>query len=579
MAEEIRIYYESIEQANNFIKPLIENELKRIKNKVEIKLVKLKGNQRYYSKKVAPIIFLKNPDILITIVKDKIEYPLIQIEFSNAVFTEDHELQRFDGLVASAENNCIYVKISPLKKKSPSEHGGRTNFDYIGPFSLIYKKFKKMFYHFDWECDKNGNLIVDDTYLSCPKKVKDFDVFINEIVSFSLKEKLKNDWMHKFEENLTKKSTFKEWKIKLQSFKLPNLNELKSSRTAYNEKKELILKLNRFGHAMDPERGMLAYYGVLHKKVVSKMIFDEANKAWYKDIPKTKEIEDYIKSKGLKEGIDFLYCFMLGSGLYTNDDFYRIVQGIKNQKSDIKEINLTNFLENNYAILSKAMRTIFRFSGSLLITDKENKIRFKLFWKKVNFNQDYKNFPDSTIISERKYLDEDDITYLMVHQVLRPNNYKILAVSYPGAQSDRVILVAPGTGRTQERKYIDIISYLPNKITSLQENKGKYSPSEIQYEINCLSKYKNEKDYMQGAHNFIDKFDQKAPKILKIGVGFWANKNFTILKLKNLDLKKLDYFIYVTEDMQEWVLWKTGNENIFVKTKGKVSLPKTFGAT
>lgn len=108
MIEEIRIYYESIEQANHLIYPIIKNKISENK----IKLVRLKGSYEDYSKRVAPIIFWKNPDILITVIKNKEEFPLVQIEFSNAVFTEDHELQRFDGLVASAENNCIYAKIS-----------------------------------------------------------------------------------------------------------------------------------------------------------------------------------------------------------------------------------------------------------------------------------------------------------------------------------------------------------------------------------------------------------------------------------------------------------------------------------
>jgi len=96
MVEEIRIYYESLEQANHFILPII----KKYNKKSKVKLVRLKGSYKNYSKNVAPIIFWKNPDILITSIIKGEEFPLIQIEFSNAVFTEDHELQRFDGLVA-----------------------------------------------------------------------------------------------------------------------------------------------------------------------------------------------------------------------------------------------------------------------------------------------------------------------------------------------------------------------------------------------------------------------------------------------------------------------------------------------
>ena len=86
----------------------------------------------------------------------------------------------------------------------------------------------------------------------------------------------------------------------------------------------------------------------------------------------------------------------------------------------------------------------------------------------------------------------------MVHNVLKQNDYKIIAVSYPGAQADRVILIAPGTGRKQERRYIDIISYLPNKYTTLQENKGKFSRAQTQNDIDELRKYKNSDNHKNG---------------------------------------------------------------------------------
>ena len=43
MIDKIRIYYESIEQAEHYIKPIIENSLKNNKLNVGIELIKLKG--------------------------------------------------------------------------------------------------------------------------------------------------------------------------------------------------------------------------------------------------------------------------------------------------------------------------------------------------------------------------------------------------------------------------------------------------------------------------------------------------------------------------------------------------------
>ena len=143
MIREIRIYYESIEQAYHYIFPVVQETVKQLSREIEVKLVKMKKEYTYYSKRIAPIFFWKEPDILITLIENGEEYPLLLIEFSTAVFTEDHELQRFDGMLAAAKNNCIYVKISPTRKESPYAHGGKIEFDYVQPFRLIYSRYKK----------------------------------------------------------------------------------------------------------------------------------------------------------------------------------------------------------------------------------------------------------------------------------------------------------------------------------------------------------------------------------------------------------------------------------------------------
>lgn len=577
MIDKIRIYYESIEQAEHYIKPIMESSLHINKLNIQIELVKLKGSSKYYSKNVAPIIFWKDPDILVTFIVGKIEYPLLVIEFSNAVFTEDHELQRFDGLVAAAENNCIYLKISPLNKQSQSDHGGNIDFDYLGPFALILKKYGRVFYHFDWECDNSGIVKVDETYLSCPKKIPNLENFFDYLIRSQKDNFNFAKWTDVFEKVISSDKNFKSWKEELDTFSFPDLKDLNSSRTEWIEsKKQFILKLNRFGHAMDPERGMLSYYGTFYNKTVSKMLFDKDNNAWYKDISKEQDIETYIGDSGLKKGYDFLYCFMLGSGLYNNLDFKSIVSKYKENKDNVLEVDISNFLDKNYLLLNKAMRTIFKNSVYFYIVDKNNQTRVILKWGVLNIKETYSESPNITAIKERENFDEDDVTYIGVHNILKQNGYIILAVSYPGAQADRVVLIAPGTGRKQQRRYIDIISYLPKKFSNLQENKGKYSPTEIQKEINELARYKTETEYKNAINSFIDRFDKNAPKLIRIGVGFWANSKFTVSKIKEIDIRKLDYFVYLTSDRKEWYIWSTGKEKMFTKTNGKITIPLTF---
>jgi len=189
---------------------------------------------------------------------------------------------------------------------------------------------------------------------------------------------------------------------------------------------------------------------------------------------------------------------------------------------------------------------------------------------------DFTRFSDLTPIQNRTAFDEDDITYISVHNVLRQNGYKLIAVSYPGAQGDRVVLAEAGTGRRQQRRYIDIISYLPKSHSALQENKGKFSPASIQYEITELAKYKTDKAYKSTIENFAERFDNAAPKVFKIGVGFWASSSFNIKHIQKLEIDKLDYFIYIKSDQTNWKVFCTGKTKFFSETEGKVDLPKVY---
>ena len=75
MLKEFRIYYESLEQAENYFKPLLENAVSQKELNAVIKLVKLKGNASYYSEKIAPLVFWKDPDILLTVITEEEEIP------------------------------------------------------------------------------------------------------------------------------------------------------------------------------------------------------------------------------------------------------------------------------------------------------------------------------------------------------------------------------------------------------------------------------------------------------------------------------------------------------------------------
>ena len=125
--DEVRIYYECLEQGYHYIFPMISKVVPASK----IKLVKRpKKHSQFENGALKSIMLLTTPDTLITAVKNGIEYPLVNIEFSEAVTTEDHELQRTYGAVASFLSDMFYIKISGNKESDKVFGGAEYN-----PFS------------------------------------------------------------------------------------------------------------------------------------------------------------------------------------------------------------------------------------------------------------------------------------------------------------------------------------------------------------------------------------------------------------------------------------------------------------
>lgn len=580
MEKHIRIYYESLEQGYHFILPAIERVLKLINSKIPIHLVRLKKDYKLFSNKLAPMIFWKNPDAIVTFVDGAEEYPLMFIEFSTAAFTEDHELQRFDGLFAAAEGRCTYIKISPLEKRSTSDHGGNINFDFIKPYSIIYKKYGEISFHVNWPVREDHQVIVDDNYISSPPKNVFFDT-ISKCILESIIGKPNNEWRIHLNKKIKNEQSLRGWVKEIDEYEVDEELELNSSRTKivledeYLGENFLELKFNRFGHSMDPERGMLAFYGVLRDNIVSKMIFSTQNDSWYKGVSKEKEIVEYIRENDLRNPADYLYCFMLGSGLYNDDFFKQILKTKKTSKKII--IDITKFVNERFLSFNKALRIIFKFSRALVIEDTEGNKKVILSWSHKPKNiliEDQKITP----LRELTVFDEDIVTYVSVHNILKPNNFIILAASYPGAQGDRKILPEAGTGRKQSRRYVDIVSYSPDQnITSLQENKGKFSSGEIKKCIEELSNYKTDTHYKEALKKFQTLFRPNSiDSIIKIGVGFCSSPRFTIDKIKNMRIDDLDYFVHITSDMKRWKIWSTGDEKIFSNNCGDVIIPEIF---
>lgn len=565
MNKEIRIYYESYEQANHYIKPIIQNEFANM----NIKLIYLsRGIGFNKGSLVSCILRFKNPDIMITLVNNDEEIPLFVIEFSEAVMTEDHELQRFDGYLGAVAGQCFYIKISPFKS-SQNEHGGNTEFDVLEPYALIYKRFGIPAFHFEWPLETSTFVKRDSIYLSCPPPIESLNKLITETIWFVLIEydRIRNKGLFGISHKLKNIKTRK-WIQRLGSVSFEdNSSKLNSTRLKWLAKeKSLLFKFNRMGHAMDPERGMIWYYRYRYNyPMISRIIF-----------PSTGDgVFDKIE---LKKDYDYLKAFMVGTGLDKDKKFTEFLLRKKYLVSHnliSNKINISEFLSENFENLNKQLVAIFSNSVQLLIQDSDENNRIILNWDNEFSPLNKKTNTKTTSIKERISLEEDDITYIVAHQVLKKNGFKILSLSYPGAQGDRAILPKRGTGRRQIRKYLDIIACCPNKYIDITENKGEYQLKKITEDIQKLNLFKSKSNYSEALYKLVETISpgNKGLPIL-LSVSFWVPNKQT--NLKGLPIEKIHFFVTISPNMKKWKIWTGGNLNIFKYKEGNVILPKTY---
>ena len=88
----IRIYAEVLEQGLDFKEYI--NQINKDYDIVNIYTKKVRGNLSSEDSLTDRIRKSKDVDVLITIISNNKEYPLLMIEYSTAVPTDDHKMQR-----------------------------------------------------------------------------------------------------------------------------------------------------------------------------------------------------------------------------------------------------------------------------------------------------------------------------------------------------------------------------------------------------------------------------------------------------------------------------------------------------
>ncbi len=579
---ELRVYYESLEQSLHYL----VNDLGKIFPDIDIVLVKKsqqsvnkKGFTKEYSQNLSKILIRKNPDLIITIIDNNIEYPLCVIEFSTAVFTKDHEQQRSDNFQLPIRNNIFYIKVSATKKDS-GNHGGDTSYNYLEPFSLCYKKYKKLPFHIEWDVDDLNNKFVkkNEKYKSIPHQNEHFIDLISIIVKSYLSEGYDNYEQRVI--SLTEKHHyFKNWIDNLTEYSdFEDLKSINSTRTEWYDNftplgktNVFVLKFNRMGHAMDPERGMLTHYNTFFGDkgifFISKLVFDKNSESWFKSTPREKEIRERLSVISSIEKPDLIDFLIKGLSIPNSEELLKILGDFEENIYDISD-----YIIENFRFFNAAVRTIFENSKSLFLSNGKGSELF-LTWEGILPDFDYSQLPSVTNIKKRISISEDDVTYITMNEVFRVNGISPVSVSYPGAQSDTPVLPDKDLGRKQLRTYIDSVGFKNDSIL-LQENKGSFKLKEIESDISKILKFKEDQNYIDAIIHFAVEQNLEVKNII-IGVGFGQSKQM-LTKLSECGIDKVDYFLIISEELDSWKIFSNIDDNIFPIKTSKISYPLTF---
>lgn len=504
---EFRIYFECLEQANDYIKPIINEVIKGFD--IKINLVKRpKKTEQLPEGSIYALYSLTTPDILITGVSQNIEYPLALIEFTEAVQTEDHELQRSYGALAAYLAQMFYIKISG-EKKSDKEFGGAEYNPYSTPKILIDTFSYEGFIIADWQTNGGYNLQRSENLFGCPPDIsilKDvlqsitktflqnsYNWFKNTLVMLKARQSYQS-FRRKVDNAAGSQELLKEWQSR--EVRNRNLNKLR-----YFVRKNWIgAKINRFSHAMDPDRGILTFISFIfsqtHKVYGVYALVRPRNDDLKDDITNLAALKNHL-NKALendKNGIPRWFAAELKEIVQTATsqtqeiDFQPIWEKYKDKISENKVILTMAYMVDGIYLNHNGIR-LYWDRYKLLGNPNENFLSlFKTFFGFTNFTLPV---PIEYIQNE---VDEDEVTYTLIHKVFIPNKFHIISISYPGSQGGCAILPDPQKGKSQPREYPDIIALPPFKNPEidvlLNESKGMFSLSSIQKDTEKILRYK-----------------------------------------------------------------------------------------
>ena len=592
--KQIRIYYECLEQAENYIKPIIEKIVD--KKQVEIVLVKRpKTTKDLNSGSIAAIQTMTTPDVLITGIANGKEYPLILIEFTEAVTTEDHELQRTYGAVAAYLSGAYYLKLAG-EKYSEKEFGGAKYNPFSTPKIFIDEVGYEGYIIADWKTEKGNKYTLqrNSKLPSCPPEIAIFTATLqNAVFTFVNSEK---DWFSKSFAELKKDKSYQTYRKQVDTAtgtkelletwekrRSSNLNKLR-----YFVKPNFVAaKINRFSHAMDPDRGILTFISFLFSETrqifgIYALVRPRGNDQMKEDLTTLEimrqklDIALEMDKGGLPEWLidEFKKVAKKAKSLTDVIDFQPIWENYKAKITENKVVmTLAYFLDGIY----------LNHNGICLKWDKRKLVNStnKNFLPAFSAYFGFSNYTEPTpIIEVANEVDEDEVTYTIIHKILIPNTFQIVSVSYPGSQGGGAILPNPELGKAQPREYPDLIALPPkhSKIdVVLNESKGMFAKSSVEKDLEKILRYKTDENLKTALKEtllvaqVIDK--NKQLKNIVIGVAFGVKNNTkTDWQPDNVD------FIFRITNRNEWAIgiFKQEMSDLIKKIEGKTNFPTVY---
>ncbi len=592
--KEIRLYYESLEQANDYLLPMISEVVPQGTN---IKLVKRpkKANQ-FPRGALFSIMSFTTPDALITGIKDETEYPLAIIEFTEAVKTEDHELQRTYGALAAYLSQTFYIKISG-HKESEKEFGGAEYNPYSTPKILIDQFNYEGYIIADWRTKKGNKFTLErnPNFPSCPPEIPILKSTIQAIVKAflksekncfetSIKELKQTSSYNTYRKEVDKATGAKELLETWNNRKNTNLNKLRY----YVNEEWIGAKINRFSHAMDPDRGILNFISFVFSKThkifgIYALVRPRGDDLMKKDLDSLPTLRSKLKkalemdSGGVPKWFTEELINVANRAKAQNEtiNFQSIWEKHKEKISDNKVVATIAFLLDGIYLNHNGIKLIWD-RRKLLGNGKGEMLELlKTYFSSTNYTS------ATALVEENKEVDEDEVTYAIAHRVLIPNKFKIISISYPGSQGGGAVLPDPDLGKAQPREYPDIIALPPSKNAKidvlLNESKGMFRQADIEKDTAKILRYKHDKKLQEALKEtlvvaqVIDKNDNVRNII--IGVAFGVKSNTpTTWKPDEVD------FIFRITDRKKWAIgiFNQALRNLIPKIEGNTNFPRVY---